>query len=141
MAYLENRTEGDYQQGLPHRLEASQLANDQLLHLMMKCIGHRSPDAMLAPVYIADIRRNMAGVVLNILYSDEDLRPLTDKFPSAVVHDMWIPIQAVNLEWSDRRPNTIIREGYFLPYQQDPIDDLLKASEDTHSSNRQLTSV
>ena len=143
MISLEARTEQDYQQSLPERLDAEEFTNDQLLHLMMKCRGGVGPNAYLAPVYVRDIQRRTGETALHIVFTNSDLQPLPREHPAIVRDDMWLPNPSVNISWSPRLLFTIASEGYFLPYRNETIDGLLASVTEIYdlTSNDSLTNV
>ena len=143
MISLEARTEQDYQQSLPERLDAEEFTNDQLLHLMMRCRGAIASDVYLAPVYLRDIKRRTGETALHIVFANSDLQPLPREHPALVRDNMWLPNPNVVITWVPKILFTVADEGYFLPYKNETIDGLLASVTDIHdyASNDLLADV
>lgn len=114
------KTLGEYNAFLPSRLTAEDLHDVRLANLMMRAEGQDVADAYLAPVFINGLRRAMGRVSFNLIFADEDLRPLFRPRGSDLTDDnLWKPHRVVKLV-EQGKIHAQIRTGYFMPYDGGP---------------------
>lgn len=122
----------------PDRLSETELENGQLLQLMMLCKG-LGIEAMRSPVYVQHLERSLGSTTLEVVFTDEDLRPVTRAYPSLMVTNYWKPRPAISLLLEEHAGASYA--GYFIPYQDELSDELQAVAEEllvpVHASHHQ----
>lgn len=119
--YTEHSSFAEYEALEQDRLQATELEDGQLLHLLMRCraIG---AEALRAPVYIQKLRRSDTYTLFDVVYTNRDLQPVTRGHTSRTLDDYWVPDEPLPLHSAKVRG--LVHEGFFLPYESALDDEL-----------------